>query len=267
MNIKLAKFIGEKLRPIELKLLVKWILNLKRKQIVLEDGRVYEIDPISDLGLKLTKDKLYEQEMTNLIESLLENNDSFIDLGANEGYFSVFAAKLVGAKGKVIAIEPQKRLWTVILNNLMLNNLENVQLLPYGIGSQRQELTLQLYPSTNSGATSFSKSFNFNLSFGWLRKKIFGSQLAKVITLDDLSFTIPSKIKLIKIDIEGFEFEAIKGAKKMLEQKRFIHLLIEIHHQALVGLNQDEKMIDDFLEAAGYAKKKVGHNLNLYTAQ
>lgn len=265
MKIKYLKFIGEKLRPIELRLFFKWLLKLKREKTILPDKRVYEIDPISDLGLKLMQNHSYEPEMTKCIEQILTKGDSFIDLGANEGYFTILGSMLVSSTGKVYSIEPQKRLWSVIEQNIMLNNLYNVQLLPYGIGSEEQELMLQLYPSTNSGATSFSKSFNFEISFDSYRKKLYGSQLSKVITLDSLFEAFDSKVKLIKIDIEGYELEALKGAKKLLENKFIDHILVEIHHQTLFALNQSEDMIDDLLKGFGYDKKQISSNLNLYS--
>jgi FkbM family methyltransferase len=266
MKFKYLEFVGKRLRPVELRLLVKWLLHLKREQVVLPDSRVYEIDPISDLGLRLVKDKFYEPEMTNIIEDLLQKGDSFIDLGANEGYFTILASILVSPSGKVFSIEPQNRLWSIIKNNIMLNDLCNIQLLPYGIGSEKQELMLQLYPLINSGATSFSNSYNFKVAFSKLRKKMYGSQLTKVITLDDLLEVFPTKIKLMKIDIEGYEFEALKGAKKLLENKILTHILIEIHPIALTEMNQSESMIDQLLEAAGYKKRKISADLNLYSA-
>lgn len=267
MNIKLLEFIGRKLRPVELRLLIKWVLSLKREKVVLPGNQVFEVDPISDFGLRLIKDNSYELEMTNFIESLLDKDDTFIDLGANEGFFTVLAGLLVSKKGKVFSIEPQKKLWSVIQNNISLNELCNVQLLPFGIGSKKQERNLQLYPSTNSGATSFSNSYNFKITFDKIRKRIYGTQLVKLITLDDLHEIFPKKVKLIKIDIEGFELEALKGATNLLRNKRFVFILIEIHHQALLGLNQSEQMIDDLLIGFDYSKNKIAENLNLYTAK
>jgi len=265
MRVELLEFIGRTLRPVELRLIVKWILNLKRKRVVLSDGRFYNVDPISDFGLRLLKDKFYEPEMTHLVKDILKEGDCFIDLGANEGYFTILASKIVSSKGRVFAVEPQRRLWQVICDNLLINNVFNVQLLPYGIGTKSQEFELQLYPSTNSGATSFSGSYNFKISFGWLRKRIYGHQQSKIVPLDSLSDILPTKVKLIKIDIEGFEIEALKGMMTLLQHKVFCHLLIETHPEALKGINQDENMMDGFLSEAGYMKKEVGHNLNLYS--
>jgi len=265
MYIQVLEFIGKRLRPVELRLLAKWFFRVKRKVICLEDTRKYEIDPISDLGLKLLIDKEYEPEMTKVINMMLKEGDYFIDLGANEGYFSILAGKLCGCSGKVFAIEPQRRLWNVILNNSIQNELINIQLLPIGIGSAKGKQPLHLYPTINSGASSFSDSLNFKISFSWLRKFLYGTQIALIISLDNIKEIFPKPVKLIKIDIEGFEYEALKGATISLKEKLFENILIETHPEALKALGQSEEDIDIILNRYGYGKKTISSNLNLYT--
>lgn len=267
MKIQYLEFIGRRLRPIELKLFVKWALHLKRVRISLPDERVYEVDPISDLGLKLAKDSAYEPVMTEALEDLLEPGDCFMDLGANEGYFSVLAGKLVSPKGKVYAIEPQKRLWPVIEGNLLLNSLFNVHLVPFGIGRARAAMQLQLYPSVNSGASTFADSFGFKVSAGWLRHRLFGHQPSMIIPMDDLLDILPARVKLMKIDIEGFEMEALLGGANMMEMKVVEHFLIEIHSEALKSMGQSEDAIDGILSAKGYKKQRLSYNLNLYSLE
>lgn len=267
MKLSHLQFIGKKLRPIELQLFLKWLLHLKRKQIKLVDGTIYEIDPISDLGLKLAQHGIYEPVMAGKLEALLEEGDCFIDLGANEGYFTVLAGKLVTTKGQVVAFEPQERLWSVIKKNVMLNGLGNVRLLPYGAGSSAQDLMLQLYPTTNSGASTFSDSFGFKVSMGWYRKWIFGQQQARVMRLDDLLPSIPQVVKLVKVDIEGFELEALRGGRQLVAERRVRYWLIEIHEVALQQMGQSEAMIDDLMKEAGYTKEKLAANLNMYALE
>lgn len=267
MNITSLEFIGRKLRPIEIGLLAKWVLRIKRVIYELPDNTKFYIDPISDFGLTLTKQNSYEVDMTNEVISILVEGDSFIDLGSNEGFFSIIASKIVGEQGRVFSIEPQQRLWEIIIKNVSLNKCNNIQLLPYGISSKAGEATIHLYPSLNSGASSLSNNFNFKISFSRIRKIFYGQQRICVKTFNDLENCFPQKIKLIKIDIEGHEFEALKGASVLLEKKKIDQILVEIHPEALFSMNQSESDIAIYLASFGYKiKKRISENLILFSA-
>lgn len=258
------EFIGRKLRPVELALFVKWLLRIKRQVYLLPEGKRFFIDPISEYGLKIMRNNNYEVDMTNQIKEILNPGDVFIDLGANEGFFSIIASSLVGSKGCVIAVEPQQRLWEIIIKNIELNSLSNVQLLPYGIGSNPGMAEMNIYPSLNSGASSLANSFNFKVSLKKMRKAIYSKSEIAIKTLDQL-FEFSGKIKLIKIDIEGFEFEALKGATKLLENDCIENLLIEIHPEALKSMNQSEKVISEYLFVYGFVKKEIAKDLILFS--
>jgi FkbM family methyltransferase len=264
MNKRAINFIANKLRPVELIMLVKFLSGLKRVDYPIKGGLKYNIDPLSNLGLTLINDKVYEPEMTNIIYELLQSGDSFVDLGSNEGYFSIIASSICGPTGKIFAIEPQSRLWGVIIRNAILNDLTNIQLIPYGVGANSAELIMNLYPELNSGASTFSTNFNFNVKLKSLRNLFYKKENIKIITLNKLKASLPPKIKLIKIDIEGFELEAIKGSTELLAEKAFENILIEIHTEALKGLNQTEEDLNNFITAYGYKSKKIAYNLNLY---
>jgi FkbM family methyltransferase len=266
LTTKQYEFIAKKLRPRELALFVKWLMRVKRFIYTLPDGKKFFLDPISDFGLKVMKTGSYEKEMTEQISSFLKPGDCFVDLGSNEGYFSIIASALVGKTGKVIAIEPQQRLWEVITYNSMLNSCFNIQLMPFGISSKTGETTMNLYPSLNTGASSLSSNFNFKISFGGIRKKIYGQQKIYTKTLDELKNSIPNSIKLIKIDIEGFELEALKGSEHLLKQHTFNYILVEIHPAALSAMSQNEAELIDFVTKFGYRKSLITDNLLLFAA-
>lgn len=78
------------------------------------------MDPVSTLGLSLMRTGTYEEDMVAVLEKYVSRGSIFIDLGANEGYFSVVAAPLVGAEGRVLAIEPPHHLSDVIVANAIL---------------------------------------------------------------------------------------------------------------------------------------------------
>lgn len=267
MNFKLAKFIGEQLRPVELALFTKWLLRIDREEFKYSESIRFYIDPVSHFGLQLQEFKTYEPAMTSEIKGLLSEGDTFIDLGANEGFFSIIASHLVGPRGAVILLEPQQRLWEVITKNIELNNILNCKLLPYAVDDHNSVATIHLYTSLNTGASSLSNGFNFKISFPALRKLFYGKSTIKTITLDELLTGCGlKKVKLVKIDIEGYEFQALLGGRKALQTKSVENLLIETHPEALLKLGQDEKMITDYLTSFGYNLNLITPSLFLYTA-
>jgi FkbM family methyltransferase len=267
MNPSTAQFIATKIRPIEAALLLKWFLRVQRTVHQLPNGLRLYIDPLSDFGLKLTNNEAYEELMTSKISSLLAKGDTFIDLGANEGFFSIIASKIVGNTGRVFAIEPQQRLWEVITKNASLNECGNVQILPYGIGATVGETIINLYSSLNTGASSFANEFNFKVSFPAFRKWLYGQQHIYIQTLDHLTDIFPQHIKLIKIDIEGFELEALKGAKNLLQAQRIQYLLVEIHHYTLQTMGQSEEELILWVKSFGYDVEQIAYNLLLFQAR
>jgi FkbM family methyltransferase len=263
-NLRLFETIGRKVRPVELALLVKWFLRIKRFKYALSDGSAFYIDPISDFGLKLMKHNSYEYEMTNHICGILKQGDSFIDLGANEGFFSIVASRIVGNSGTVFSIEPQQRLWQVIIKNIEINGLTNVQLIPFGISSTPGEAAMNLYPTLNSGASSLAGSFNFKVSLKKIRKAAYTSSTIRLKTLDEVIPSYIKNIKLIKIDIEGFEYEALTGAKRLLETGVLENLLIELHPEALESMGKSKSSIDSLMAGYNYKGEEVAVNLMLY---
>lgn len=264
MNFKLYEFIGKRLRPVELALFVKWVLRIKRRVFHMPDNSKFYIDPISEFGLTLMKNHDYEVEMSDQIRKVLKKGDTFIDLGANEGYFSIIGSRIVGVEGTVISIEPQGRLWNIIIKNIEVNGFSNVKLLPYGIGSNSGEAVINLYPTLNSGASTVAASFDFKVSFKGIRKSAYRSEKITIKTLDQVISSV-KEVKLIKIDIEGFEFESLNGAIGLLEKGVFKNILIELHHESLASMQQNAGMIDDLLIKYGYFKNEINKNLVLYS--
>lgn len=252
---KSHELIASKIRPIELAYLIKKILRVKRGEHTLENGCTFYLDPASNFGMRLLKDGKYEPACTHAILSLLNEGDTFVDLGANEGYFSILASKKVGKNGKVFSIEPQQRLWEVIQKNYELNYCSNATIIPYAVGEKEEKLIINLYPSINTGASSLSNEENFGKTRNNVRKKFFGTQHIQTKQLDKLAEDYHTgKINLIKIDIEGFEFFALKSAQNLLKNKMIEHILIEFHPPQLKDLGQSEEEIIKFLNSFGYEK-------------
>jgi FkbM family methyltransferase len=255
MNVKYYEFLVENMHPAELVEFVKKVMQIKRRYLTVDDLTFF-IDPVSHFGIRILRDKSYEPEVRAAIENTLQAGDNFIDLGGNESYFSLVASRKVGLEGKVFCIEPQERLWPVILKNITVNEAFNIQLLPFAIANDKGELDLVLTPSINTGSSKIAK--NIRTSF-WTRQKI------KTFTLDEIirSYNI-DKVKLIKIDIEGYELFALKSATEALKKGLIENLIIEVHPNQLRQFNQSVEELVEFLYGTGYETAVHHKHLNLF---
>lgn len=245
MTSSIYEFIGTKIRPIELASIIKRVLRINRKYFLIS-GNYWYLDPVSNFGLRLLKEKHYEPEITDRILNKLQEGDVFVDLGANEGYYSILASKKVGRNGMVYCIEPQERLWGVILKNINKNNCYNIDILPYAVSEKREEVSITLSPTINSGSSTIVNE---------KRRKFWKRQRLNCTTLDELFYLNDFLvIKLMKVDIEGYEFFALKGAVKLLEKKMIKNIVIEFHPLQLSELQQSAQQIYDFLNKYGYTE-------------
>lgn len=230
-----------RIRPTILVDLYKRIWPLERSIVSWNDIRL-SIDPISIFGQAVLSGD-YESSLSAWMMSLLEAGGVFIDVGANEGYYSVLASRRVGENGRVIAIEPQTRLKRIIEVNLELNNCKNVTFLATALGDGTDgEITLFLSPSTMNGSSSIVNKY-----FVGSRQKSPSKTLQQVF--DDTGIMIAD---VVKIDVEGYEPEVIYGALPVLHERRIRHLFIDYHEGILLKRGIEAAAIDRLICNAGY---------------
>lgn len=106
-------------RPAPVAVFLKKLLRVNRHVLKVDKGEFY-IDPISKFGMILLQQGEYEPHMTETLERILKPSGVFVDIGANEGYFSVLAGRIVGSTGRIIAVEPQARAALILAENINL---------------------------------------------------------------------------------------------------------------------------------------------------
>jgi FkbM family methyltransferase len=141
-----------RVRPAQLGAALKRVLRIRRTVVASDAGHQFWADPVSVFGRRLAETGTYEPRMTTLLQAVLRPADVFVDIGGNEGYFSVVAAALVGAGG-VYCVEPQSRLKEIIKKNFELNG-SDVVLSQCALSNHNGHVDLYLRPSTNTGASS-----------------------------------------------------------------------------------------------------------------
>ena len=161
----------------------------------------------------VVRDGIYEPYVSNYLFELLRPGMVFLDVGANVGLFSIPGARLVGPNGIVFAVEAVARNAKIIAVNAQLNNLSNIVIVPIGASmATGSNFWVRQSASTNNQITDVPRITN--LSFDKF-------DLIGVAALDSL---IPSdrKVDLIKIDIEGREYKAFLGCKRILADRPII---------------------------------------------
>jgi len=146
----------------------------------------------------------YELEKQKVFTSLVKPGDVVFDVGAQAGFYTLLAAKLVGPAGKVFSFEPFPNNFDNIKKHLSLNGVENVIALKVAVADKEGEAGFATGESTSTGYISES-----------------GGTRVKTESLDGL--LAAGKIlspKIIKMDIEGAEFMALSGAKNILEKNK-----------------------------------------------
>lgn len=145
-----------------------------------------------------------------------------IDAGANVGLFALKASEWVGESGRVIAIEPVPRNCEILYRNLARNNIQNVTVVQKAISDRSERI--ELYGRT-----------------------------VDTVTLDELHEELGTDFpEAMKIDIEGFEVKALKGAKRTLAHVR--KLAFETHSKSL------EQEVRSFLVATGFQVIRASPN-------
>jgi FkbM family methyltransferase len=160
----------------------------------------------------------------DIIERFLpKDSDIVVDIGAHIGLYTIISSKRVGFNGRVVAIEAHPGNFEILNRNIHLNNLANVIALNYAAYSREEKLKLYL-PSGESGFTKY----NTIMPKFSKRDEKFVEVTAE--TLDKLLQSNGIRVvNWIKIDVEGAEFEVLKGAHNVLSESKEIALLIELH--------------------------------------
>jgi FkbM family methyltransferase len=177
------------------------------------------VDPELDeiIGKQIYYFGEYEAGTIHVLKNCLSQGSIFVDLGASIGLMSCVAAKLVGQKGHVYAFEPSPSTYRTLKFNLALNGLSNTTAFNIAVGSKNESAWLYKGTGKNPGSNSLIGSSG--------KRK--GAKV-KITTLDKLvkDHTIETPT-LIKIDIEGYELEALKGAENLLQCSSPPILIIE----------------------------------------
>lgn len=201
----------------------------------------------SSTDIYLTGGKSHDSEirLARFLIQYLEPQDTFVDVGAHYGYFSLLGAKLVGAKGKVYSFEAAPTTYKILDKNQRLSN--NITILNRAVSDEEADLVFYEFPNLYSEYNSLHiEQFDQE---DWFEEYQPKAITIKSIILDQFlakENTIP---KVIKIDVEGAEYKVIKGLQQTLAKYNSIVVLEYLSNER--G-NEAHKNAEAFLQSLGY---------------
>jgi FkbM family methyltransferase len=213
-------------------------------RLKLPDYEVY-LDSADPRFLQVVNVLTSDQSDTQVLSALLSEGDTFIDVGANHGSYSIVASRLVGIKGCVVSIEPQPHLARAIEKSLASNALCSSQVHQIAVGDCDGEVEL-LIPCDTSGSAGIYPAYS-----GLHRHRKVKVPLRRFDEAVDWQ-TLPGKT-LIKLDVEGSELAFLKGARRMIASLK-PSLLIEIHPHTLKASGRTGEELKCLLIELGYKR-------------
>lgn len=215
------------------------------------NGLRVHVHPHNETSECLVKSGLFEpNEMTWLAERLRPGM-TFIDVGANMGLYSLFAASVVGPTGRVLAIEPSRREFIQLQANIELNRLGNVVAVQAAAGRDSGEALLQVAEAPHTGHNTLG-------TFVYPGIKRARTETVPLRPLDDLADEAGlAEVHVIKIDVEGEELGVLQGAGRIIEAHHPA-LLIEAIETTLDARTAASGSIREWLSQRGYGLFELG---------
>ncbi|MDC1292411.1 FkbM family methyltransferase [Amylibacter sp.] len=189
-----------------------------------------------------------EPHFEKIVKLLVNSNSNTLDVGANIGTHSIILSH-AATEGQVFSFEPQSLIYSLLQNNLLMNQCSNVT--PYKFALAKTDNNVIAMESfsfngehINNGALRVDKS---NISKGDL-----------VLTRSLDSFNFP-KIDFIKLDIQGAELDTLEGAEKLISKDRPV-MFIEIEEHHLRALNASSKELIEKIFSLDYVLFRIETN-------
>lgn len=183
---------------------------------------------------------LYEPEITRLVETTVKPGMTFVDAGANVGYYTLIAARLVGVTGRIYAFEPDPLNYSYLLQNLETNGCRCVTTVPTAL-------------SGTTGRTRFIRDTRGAEGFVTSDRGVQNALDVPTVTLDDFfgGEGWPA-IHIMKMDIEGSEKSALEGMRELSRRNPQMRLILELNTPAIVRSGNTVHDVTEVLRALGF---------------
>ena len=180
----------------------------------------------------------------------------FVDIGANLGEYTLFAAKRL-TQGRVLAFEPLPTMQQILSKNISQNKLSNVEICNYGLSDKPDTLTIYEVKDRHEGLATFFPGGRESALEHTAFLKVLDHELPKLGV---------SRLDFIKLDIEGSELFALNGAEKTIEKFRPV-VMVEINEETYGMAGYKTADVGLFFERLNYKPFKLDKNAKLQSCE
>jgi FkbM family methyltransferase len=189
----------------------------------------------------------WEPEITQIIVDTVSPGMIVLDIGGHIGFYTLLMSRLVGETGKVYSFEPFPRNLQLLQENIELNKIQNVQVIPSAVSDMTGMVSLLIDGDHDLPGRS---------SLVYRSGKSESSMEVETTSIDDVMANIEHSIDFMKIDVEGAEDLVLKGALKTI-QKHHPIILVELHQ---MGQYDDDHPALYFLQSLSYQTRWLDKN-------
>jgi FkbM family methyltransferase len=204
--------------------------------------------------------RIHEEATTNLFKKIVKEGDVVIDLGANIGYFTLLAAKLVGSNGKVFAFEPEPKNFSYLKKNVELNNYTNVIIEQKAVSNYNGRTKLFICPY-DSGHHTINRPNGIE-AYRLGRPGEITSIDIEVVTLDNYLRNKTYRVDVIKIDVEGAEALVFEGMKEILSKNQNIKIFLEFFPLLIEKMGSSPENFTKYL-LKNFSVYVIGHDYSM----
>lgn len=227
-----------------------------RRVVVQVDGIRFACDPLSYTAGEILARGTYEASTVAMLRQHLRPGGVFMDIGANEGFIASVAARVVGASGMIIAVEPQSEVFRVLGINLSMNAEGRVLAVQRALDrSDDRDVTMNLSPCVNTGGASIVRK-------AFLAKK----EVVKTISFAALfeRACVP-RVDFVKIDVEGYEREVVDSILLSGRLDSVGTVAVDYHASVLAQRGIDPRAIESSLFDKGMKRVESEAEFSGYT--
>lgn len=197
-----------------------------------------------ELSATLWREGIWEPTETDAMLEALRPGDTFVDVGANIGYYTMLAAQRVGPEGRVFAFEPDPESYAILVKNVARAGFDQVVTIPKAAGAEPGELELFLSTANRGDHRSYDPGGRPSVK-------------VEMIRLDDYFVDVPGSLHMIKLDTRGAECTILQGMRKLLAAHPETHLFVAFYPSFLRAMGSDPHTCFGVLVASGFGLEVV----------